>query len=72
MSPGEKAAAMAKDPVPAFRQRLISGGKATEAVLAGIEAEIAVQIDDAEQFAFASPFPGALELETDVYAERSV
>jgi pyruvate dehydrogenase E1 component alpha subunit len=72
MSPGEKAAAMAKDPVPAFRQRLISGGKATEAVLAGIEAEIAVQIDDAEQFAFASLFPGALELETDVYAERSV
>jgi TPP-dependent pyruvate/acetoin dehydrogenase alpha subunit len=72
MGAGEKAAAMAKDPVPAFRQWLIAGGKATEAALARIEAEITAQIDDAEQFAIASPFPDPMELETDIYAERSV
>ena len=72
MDDGEKAAAMAKDPVPAFRQWLISGAKATEAVLAQIETEITAQIDDAEQFAIASPFPDPAELETDIYAGRSV
>ena len=72
MGAGEKTAAMAKDPVPAFRQWLISNGKATEAVLAQIETEITAQIDDAEQFAIASPFPDPVELETNIYAEQSV
>jgi TPP-dependent pyruvate/acetoin dehydrogenase alpha subunit len=72
MDAGEKAAAMDKDPVPAFRQWLISSGKATETDLARIETEIAAQIDDAEQFAIASPFPDPAELEIDIYAERSV
>lgn len=72
MDAGEKAAAMARDPVPAFREWLISGGKATETDLARIETEIAAQIDDAEQFAIASPFPDLAELEIDIYAERSV
>ncbi len=70
MAAGEKAAAMAKDPVPAFRQWLISHGAATQTVLADIEAEIIAQIDDAEQFAFASPLPDPVELGTDIYAER--
>ncbi|MGO9934710.1 MAG: thiamine pyrophosphate-dependent dehydrogenase E1 component subunit alpha [Steroidobacteraceae bacterium] len=71
MGAGEKAAAMDKDPVPAYRHWLITGGKATEAELAAIESEILSQIDDAEQFAFASPFPELRELGTDIYAGQS-
>ena len=70
MDAGEKAAAMEKDPVPAYRQRLLSQGVATEAELAGIEAEIEAQMNEAERFAFESPFPDPLELGTDIYAEQ--
>jgi TPP-dependent pyruvate/acetoin dehydrogenase alpha subunit len=70
MEPGEKAAAMDKDPVPIFRRRLVATGKVTEAQLANIESTIDSAIDDAEQFAFASPLPEVSELATDIYAER--
>jgi pyruvate dehydrogenase E1 component alpha subunit len=69
MDAGEKAAAMEKDPVPAYRHKLLAQGVATEMQLAGIEAEIAAQIEDAEQFALQSPFPDPVELGTDIYAE---
>jgi TPP-dependent pyruvate/acetoin dehydrogenase alpha subunit len=70
MDAGEKTAAMQKDPVPAYRQWLLSQGVATEAELAGIEADIEAQMNEAERFAFESPFPDPRDLATDIYAEQ--
>lgn len=69
MTKEEKAAAMAKDPVPAFRARLIADGVASEAQLAKMEAGLAAEIEDAVEFALASDMPAAEELTRDVYAE---
>jgi pyruvate dehydrogenase E1 component alpha subunit len=65
----EKAAAIAADPYPRFRAQLIAGGIASEKQLADIEADIENQIDDAVEFALASPFPDLNELTRDVYGE---
>jgi pyruvate dehydrogenase E1 component alpha subunit len=62
----EMAAALAADPVPAFRARLIAEGYATAAQLGEMEAEIAREVAAAEEFALASPWPDRAELETDV------
>lgn len=70
MGKGEKAAAMAKDPVPLFRQKLIDKGVTSEAELAALEAVIEKEIDEAVQFALESPVPGLEELGRDVYAEE--
>lgn len=67
--PGELAAAVEADPVPAFRAALLARGDADEATLAAIEARIEAEIDDARDFALESPMPDASELLTDVYAE---
>jgi len=69
MDKEQKKAAMAADPVPAFRARLIAEGIATEEQLAAIEADIETRIDQAVEFALASPFPELDELTKDVYAE---
>ena len=69
MTKEEKAAALAKDPVPAFRARLIADGVASEAQLANMEADIAAQIEDAISFALASATPALEELTRDVYAD---
>ncbi|HEY6868539.1 MAG TPA: thiamine pyrophosphate-dependent dehydrogenase E1 component subunit alpha [Novosphingobium sp.] len=69
MDKAEKKAAMDADPVPIFRARLIAEGIATEEQLAAIEAEIETQIDEAVEFALASPFPELDELTKDVFAE---
>lgn len=65
-----KAAAMADDPVPKFRARLLADGIATEAQLAEIEATILAAIDHAVEYALGSPYPDADELRRDVYAEE--
>lgn len=72
MTKEEKAAAMANDPVPAFRARLIAGGVATEDQLAAMEADVAAQIEEAIQYALASDPPPPEELLRDVYAETGV
>nr|WP_042445294.1 thiamine pyrophosphate-dependent dehydrogenase E1 component subunit alpha [Azospirillum sp. B510] len=72
MDPAEKAAAMAADPVPAFRTRLIADGVASEAELAAIETEIDRKIDEAVEFALSSPFPGVEELRRDIFADGVV
>ena len=69
MDKAQKKAAMEADPVPIFRARLIAEGIATEEQLATIEADIEKRIDDAVEFALASPFPELDELTKDVYAE---
>ena len=63
----QKAAAMAADPVPAFRARLIAEGIATEEELAVIEAAIEADIDDAVKFAIESPWPDKDDLRHDVF-----
>jgi TPP-dependent pyruvate/acetoin dehydrogenase alpha subunit len=68
MTKEEKAEAMAKDPLPAFRAQLIAEGAATEERLAGIEAAIAAEVEDATAFALASAFPSVDELRRDVFA----
>jgi acetoin:2,6-dichlorophenolindophenol oxidoreductase subunit alpha len=72
MDKAQKEAAMAADPVPIFRARLIAEGIATEEQLAAIEAEMEVRLDEAVDFALASPFPEPGEITTDVYAEGEV
>lgn len=67
MDDGERAAHMAKDPYPIFRQALIESGEATEEELAAIEAAHAKEIDEAVAFAFASDFPPSDEVYRDVY-----
>ncbi len=64
----EMAAAIAADPVPVLRARLIADGMASEADLIDIEAATRVEIDDAVAFASASPYPAASEMLNDVYA----
>nr|WP_047166181.1 thiamine pyrophosphate-dependent dehydrogenase E1 component subunit alpha [Sphingomonas sp. Y57] len=70
MDKERKARAMADDPVPRFRARLIADGVADEEQLAEIEAGIEAQIDEAVEFALASDFPGVEELKRDVFAEE--
>lgn len=70
MDKARKAEAMANDPVPRFRTKLIETGIATEEQLAEIEATIEQDIDEAVEFALASDFPGVEELKRDVFAEE--
>jgi len=70
MDKARKAEAMANDPVPRFRRQLIDSGIATEADLAAMEARIESDLDDAVEFAIASPFPDLAEMKRDVYAEE--
>ena len=70
MQKGEKDAAMAKDPVPAFRAWLIQNKHAGESELAGIESSIASELDAAVDFALSSANPDLAELRRDVFAEE--
>jgi acetoin:2,6-dichlorophenolindophenol oxidoreductase subunit alpha len=64
----EYQAAVAADPYPAFRARLIDTGAATAEQLDAIEAETEREVDAAVEFAFSSPVCGLEELERDVVA----
>jgi pyruvate dehydrogenase E1 component alpha subunit len=66
----EYAAALARDPVPALRNRLLADGLAQETELEAMEADIEAQITEAVTFALASPYPGVEELRRDVLAEE--
>jgi pyruvate dehydrogenase E1 component alpha subunit len=70
MDTGEKAAAMARDPVPLYRAWLIAAGHATEAQLSGMESNIAKEIDEALEFTLASAYPDVAELRRDVFKEE--
>ncbi|MGQ3241745.1 thiamine pyrophosphate-dependent enzyme, partial [Shinella sp.] len=65
--PAQKAAAIEADPVPRLRARLIADRIATEEELAAMEADIEAQIDDALEFALASPWPEPDSLRFDVF-----
>ncbi len=64
----ERQAAMAADPLPRYRQWLIDNGHATDDELSAIEARVSADIDEAVEFALASPEPDESELYTDVFA----
>jgi acetoin:2,6-dichlorophenolindophenol oxidoreductase subunit alpha len=70
MDKEEKAAAMAKDPLPAFRAKLIELGHATEEELAALQASIEAEIAAAQEFGTNSPTPSLDELRRDVFAEE--
>jgi pyruvate dehydrogenase E1 component alpha subunit len=64
------AAAEAADPLKHFRPWMIEQGHASEDELAAIEADIESRIDSAIEFGFASPWPDASEVLTDVIAQE--
>src|SRR5882724_1953750 len=67
MDPAEKTAAMEADPVPRFRAKLLADSIASEASLKIIEDAIEAALDEAVEFAVASPFPPVGELTLDIY-----
>lgn len=72
MDEDRKAAAIAADPVPRFRAHLITEGIASEDELAAMEAQIEADIDEAVEYALASPFPGVEELSRDIFAQETL
>jgi pyruvate dehydrogenase E1 component alpha subunit len=69
MDQEQKKAAIAADPYPRFRAKLIAEGTASEADLAAIEAKVEADIDEAVAYALDAPLPDLAELTTDVYGE---
>jgi pyruvate dehydrogenase E1 component alpha subunit len=57
----------ARDPIPAFGDRLIAEGVIDEADRARIDADAIARVDAAVEFADASPFPAPETLYDDVY-----
>jgi len=68
MNKEEKAAAMAADPVPRYRNWLIEQKHVTAAELDAVDAAYASEIAAAIDAAIAAPFPDVSELRKDVYA----
>lgn len=70
MTKEEKDAAIAADPLPALRQRLIDEGHASEEDLVKMQQEIEQEVSDAKDFGLASEVPSVDELRRDVFAEE--
>ena len=66
----ELADAKEADPMPKLRARIMAEGIASEAELAGIEAEHLERIEEAVAAAAAAAFPDPSELKRDVFAEE--
>jgi len=66
----QMARALEADSVPRLRALLLAAGHATEDELADLEKQVAVQIDEAVQFALDSPFPDEAEIRRDVYSDE--
>lgn len=70
MTKDEKEAAMAKDPLPALRARLIAEGHASEEQLAKMVSDIEAEVADAQEFGMNSPVPDVAELRRDVFEQE--
>ncbi|MCO6056892.1 thiamine pyrophosphate-dependent dehydrogenase E1 component subunit alpha [Pseudomonas sp. MOB-449] len=70
IAPEEMAAAVAADPIPAFRAWLVEQGHASDLALTEIEQRNREEFEDAVQFGLSSPYPDVAELRLDVYAEE--
>ena len=64
--------AIARAPVPTFRQRLLDEGICSEDDLAAMEKEARQEVEDAVDFARNEPPPAADELYTDVFADPTM
>jgi acetoin:2,6-dichlorophenolindophenol oxidoreductase subunit alpha len=64
----EYAAAVAADPYPKYRSRLVEHKHASAADLDAIDAAVAAEVEAAVKFAFDSPLTDASEIKRDVYA----
>ena len=58
-----------RDPIEQVRQMLLTGKHATEDDLKAIDKDIKAVVNDAAEFAKASPEPALEELWTDIYAD---
>jgi pyruvate dehydrogenase E1 component alpha subunit len=65
----EKASWLARDPVKMFRNYLLEQGVADEATVAGLEADVAAEVDAAVQFASDSPYPEPSVAFKDIYTQ---
>lgn len=70
MTKEEKQAALARDPLPALRARLLDEKIASEDQLIDLQEKIEAEIEDAMTFGLASAFPSVDELRRDVFAEE--
>jgi pyruvate dehydrogenase E1 component alpha subunit len=68
----EREAAIAADPVLAYRARLINEYGIANSVLGDVDRRVAAEVNDAFTFALASPEPDISSLYTDVVAEVTV
>jgi pyruvate dehydrogenase E1 component alpha subunit len=64
----EYEAARANDPIPKFRSKLIGGNQLTESDATRIDQAALVEMEEAVDFALASPFPAPEEALKNVYA----
>ena len=67
--PAEKEAWGAKDPLPKFRQQMIDLGLASEEDIAGIEAAVTAEVEEAVAFADRSPHPAPSQLLENVFPD---
>ena len=58
-----------KDPIQLFQNALLAEGVLTEAIAAKIDEEARAEAENAANFAEASPYPTAADIQTDVYWE---
>ena len=58
-----------KDPIPAFRARLIKAGAFTDSELEEMEGSVLVQMDEAVKFAASAPKPKVEDALAGVYAD---
>lgn len=67
--PGEMESWRQRDPVPAFRQRLLASRRFDEAALKVLEQGVQAELDEAVAFAAAAPYPEVGEALSGVYGE---
>ena len=60
---------MEKDPIPAFRDRLIEAGVLTDAAFKALEADIEERLDEAVEYARDAPRPDPGAAYEDIYAD---
>ena len=65
----ELAAAKERDPIPAYRQKLLTTGAVSEADLVELEQEAYARVEQAIQEVLAAPVPDVTEMDKDVFAE---
>jgi pyruvate dehydrogenase E1 component alpha subunit len=70
MDKAEYAAALAEDPLPKLRARLMYEGVVEEVALARMESDILAEIDAAATAALAADYPDVSELKRDVFAHE--